>query len=225
MKAHAQRQIFEIAADDWTTPPEVFAALDAEFHFTLDPCCSHENALVERHFTADEDGLRQDWAGDVVYMNPPYGREVGKWMRKAHEESERGATVVCLVPSRTDTAWWHDHAMQADDIRFIRGRLKFGGKRMNSAPFPSAVVVFGPKVAENAANLLPTPLTGGGSMVVEDPTSGPLLPTPRSHESGGQGISTRESGAAMQRKLENEVELLRRSLGESTNPPSEDGKP
>lgn len=128
---------------EWATPDWFFDQLDAEFHFTLDPCSSHENAKCEKHFTLEDDGLSKDWAGEVVYMNPPYGREIPKWIKKAHDASQRGATVVCLVPSRTDTAWWHDYAAKGD-VRFLRGRLKFGG-HVNSAPFPCAVVIFRPK--------------------------------------------------------------------------------
>ena len=129
------------ATCDWATPPETFRALDAEFGFTLDVCASHENAKCPRYFTIEEDGLSQPWEG-VVWMNPPYGKAIKAWMRKAFEESRRGATVVCLVPARTDTAWWHDYAAKGE-VRFLRGRLKFGGA-VNSAPFPSAVVVFRP---------------------------------------------------------------------------------
>ena len=84
-------------------------------------------------------GYRTEWRG-VCWMNPPYGRTIGNWMKKAYESSLEGATVVCLVPARTDTGWWHNYAMKGD-IEFIKGRLKFGGSK-NSAPFPSAVVVF-----------------------------------------------------------------------------------
>lgn len=142
MKATAQRQMFEVTREDWTTPPAVFAELDAEFGFTLDPCSSDENALCVKHYTLADDGLRQRWAPERVYMNPPYGREVGKWVRKAHDEALLGALVVGLVPSRTDTAWWHDWIQDKAEVRFLRGRLKFGGRRVNSAPFPSAVVVW-----------------------------------------------------------------------------------
>lgn len=124
----------------WETPQDFFDELDAEFHFTLDPCCVPETAKCEKFYTPEDDGLSKSWSGEVVFMNPPYGREIGKWMKKAVDEWRKWATVVCLVPSRTDTAWWHDYAMEGE-IRFIRGRLKFGGSK-NSAPFPSAVVVF-----------------------------------------------------------------------------------
>ena len=126
--------------DLWETPQDFFDRLDAEFHFDLDVCALPENAKCKRYFTPTQDGLLQDWRG-VCWMNPPYGRKIGAWMKKAYEAAVHGgATVVCLVPARTDTAWWHEYAMQGE-IRFIRGRLKFGGAK-NSAPFPSAVVVF-----------------------------------------------------------------------------------
>lgn len=132
---------FSSERDDWETPQKFFDDLNNEFGFTLDPCCTHQNAKCDTHYTVDDDGLAQSWERERVFMNPPYGREIGKWMRKAYEECVRnGALVVCLVPARTDTAWWHDWAMRGE-IRFIRGRLKFGGHK-NSAPFPSAVVIF-----------------------------------------------------------------------------------
>lgn len=123
----------------WATPQKFFQDLDAEFHFTLDVCATTDNAKCPAYFTEEQDGLAQEWQG-VCWMNPPYGREIIHWMRKAYESSLTGATVVCLVPARTDTRWWHDYATKGE-IRFIRGRLKFGDSK-NSAPFPSAVVVF-----------------------------------------------------------------------------------
>jgi len=134
---------FSSARDDWSTPQNFFDALNEEFHFTLDVCASAANAKCSDYFTKAVDGLRQEWGGGRCWMNPPYGREIKFWMRKAVEASRRGALVVCLVPARTDTAWWHEHATQADEIRFVRGRLRFGNAR-HAAPFPSAVVVFRP---------------------------------------------------------------------------------
>lgn len=125
----------------WTTPRDLFYQLDHEFGFTLDPCATDINHKCSKYFTEEEDGLKQDWSKDIVFMNPPYGREIGKWVKKAYCESLKGATVVCLIPSRTDTAYWHDYVMKSEDVRFIRGRLKFGGGK-GSAPFPSAIVVF-----------------------------------------------------------------------------------
>ena len=133
---------FSSRTDEWPTPDWLFEVLDAEFRFTLDPCSSDANARCVRHFTRREDGLAQDWTRDVVFMNPPYGREIGQWMRKAHESAQAGAIVVCLVPARTDTAWWHTYAVHGE-IRFLRGRLKFGDAAQG-APFPSAIVVFRP---------------------------------------------------------------------------------
>lgn len=137
---HRLRVLFSSASSEWGTPDWLFQRLDAEFGFTLDPCATPANARCRKFFTAQEDGLAQDWSGHSVFMNPPYGRLIGRWMRKAFESSRRGATVVCLVPARTDTNWWHEFAMRGE-IRFMRGRLRFKGGK-HSAPFPSAVVVF-----------------------------------------------------------------------------------
>lgn len=136
--------LFTSKNDNWETPPEIFSQLDAEFAFTLDPCCQTETAKCKTYFTPKEDGLIQDWKGHRVFVNPPYGRQIGKWIRKAYEESLKGTFVVCLIPARTDTAYWHDYCMKAREIRYIRGRLKFllDGKKINSATFPSAIVIF-----------------------------------------------------------------------------------
>lgn len=130
---------FSSATDLWETPQDFFDKLNLKFNFETDVCATQENAKCAKFFTKQDDGLKQDWRG-VCWMNPPYGRQIGKWMKKAYEQSKNGATIVCLVPARTDTAWWHDYAAKGD-VEFIRGRLKFGGHK-NSAPFPSAVVVF-----------------------------------------------------------------------------------
>jgi len=122
------RALFSSATEHWATPKAVYAALDAEFGFTLDPCPLHSEAAA---------GLTMSWSGERVYVNPPYGFGVDRWLEKRKE----AALAVYLLPSRTDTAWWHDHAMKADEIRFLRGRLKFGDAK-NSAPFPSAVLVY-----------------------------------------------------------------------------------
>jgi len=128
--------------DEWETPQELFDELDAEFHFTLDPCATKENAKCARYFTKEKDnGLAKSWSGETVFMNPPYGRQISMWLHKAWLESSRGCTVVCLVPARTDTAWWHDYIEGQVEVRFIRGRLKFSGSKEN-APFPNAIVIF-----------------------------------------------------------------------------------
>lgn len=129
---------FSSATDLHATPQDFFDKLNAEFGFEIDVCATPDNAKCARFFTKAENGLAQNWRG-VCWMNPPYGREIGAWMAKAHESARGGATVVCLVPARTDTRWWHEYAIK-HEIRFIRGRLKFGDAK-NSAPFPSAVVV------------------------------------------------------------------------------------
>jgi phage N-6-adenine-methyltransferase len=130
---------FSSQSDDWETPLWLFAELDREFQFTLDPAATPENAKCRQFFTREDDGLARDWRG-VVFLNPPYGRDVGKWVRKAYYEAKRGATVVCLLPARTDTVWWHRFCLKGE-IRYIKGRLKFGGA-VNSAPFPSVIVIF-----------------------------------------------------------------------------------
>jgi len=135
--------LFTSNKDTWETPQEFFDKLNEEFNFELDVCADAENAKCKEFFSKEMDGLTQEWTGSC-WMNPPYGREIGKWIEKAYESSLNGATVVCLLPSRTDTKWWHDYCMKGE-IRFVRGRLKFGGSK-NSAPFPSAVVIFREKV-------------------------------------------------------------------------------
>lgn len=134
--------MFSSKKDDWETPQDLFDELDEEFHFTLDAASSDLNAKCEKHYTIEDDGLSQSWAGNNVFLNPPYGRTMKEWMRKAYEESQReNTTVVALVPARTDTAWFHDYVYGKAELRFLRGRLKFGGCE-NSAPFPSLVVVY-----------------------------------------------------------------------------------
>ena len=140
---------FSSRSDEWPTPPWLFAALHAAFRFTLDPCATHANAQCPQHFTRAEDGLAQDWGAHTVFMNPPYGRAIRLWMHKACASAHAGATVVCLVPARTDTHWWHEYALRGEVV-FLRGRLKFGGAS-HSAPFPSALVIFQPGLPRPAA--------------------------------------------------------------------------
>ena len=133
--------MFSQATDVWGTPQWLFEALDKEFGFTLDPCSDGTNAKCAKFYSIHDSGLLKDWGTEPVFMNPPYS-QCQDWMRKAYGAAQEGATVVCLVPSRTDTDWWHRYAMKGE-IRLLRGRLKFGDAT-NSAPFPSAVVVFRP---------------------------------------------------------------------------------
>jgi len=125
--------------DNWATPLDLFQQLDKEFGFTLDVCASKDNHKCERYFSKEDDALKQDWKG-VCWMNPPYGDIIGDFVKKAYESAKAGAVVVCLVPARTDTKWWQI-CWHATEIRFVVGRLKFGGSKQ-SAPFPSAIVVF-----------------------------------------------------------------------------------
>ena len=142
MDKNTREAMFSSKSNEWGTPQAFFDELDKQYMFTLDPCSTASNAKCRMYFTEDTDGLEQDWGGHSVFMNPPYGREISKWIKKAYEESKRDNTrVVCLIPARTDTKYWHEYCMKADMIFFVRGRLKFGDSK-NSAPFPSAVVVF-----------------------------------------------------------------------------------
>lgn len=143
MDKDTRKVMFSSKTAEWTTPQAFYDRLNQEFNFTLDPCCTDETAKCSTYYTEADDGLAQPWAGHSVFMNPPYGRSIKDWIRKAYEESRKPNTVVvALIPARTDTRYWHDYCMEASEIRFIKGRLKFGESN-NSAPFPSAVVVFG----------------------------------------------------------------------------------
>ncbi|WAX17931.1 hypothetical protein PM708P4_00024 [Parabacteroides phage PM708P4] len=135
--------MFSSKTDLWYTPIDFYEGLNSEFNFTLDPCSTHENAKCAKHFTEDDNGLSQNWGGEVVFCNPPYGRVLKDWVKKASDEAKKpNTTVVMLIPARTDTTYFHDYIYnKAKEVRFIRGRLKFGGSK-NAAPFPSMVVVF-----------------------------------------------------------------------------------
>jgi phage N-6-adenine-methyltransferase len=131
--------MFTSTTDEWATPADLYARLDAEFGFELDVCATPENAKCARFFTREDDGLAQDWQG-VCWMNPPYGRTIGAWLAKARNAANSGATVVALLPARTDTAWWHDYCEDASEVPRLRGRVRFNDA--GPAPFPSCVVVF-----------------------------------------------------------------------------------
>ena len=149
-KSRFSRVLFSSASELWETPQDLFDKLNAEFGFSLDVCAIAANAKCENYFTPEMDGLKQDWSENVAYMNCPYSRtNTPKWVKKAFEESLKGATVVALLPSRTGTKWFHSYVVdKADDIRYLPGRLKFGNSK-NSAPFDSIIVVWkGKKVQE-----------------------------------------------------------------------------
>ena len=157
MRESTRELMFSSLSAEWETPWDLFDNLNREFRFTLDPAATAENALCEKYYTARENGLEQDWSGEAVFLNPPYGREVGKWVEKAYEEANKQkrerAIVVLLLPARTDTRWFHDYVLRANEIRFIRGRLKFnnrlipgwredGSHLVSPAPFPSMIVEY-----------------------------------------------------------------------------------
>lgn len=135
-------------SEDWATPDDLYNTLDDIFGFELDVAASHENAKCPRYFTKEDDALTKDWDCSTAFCNPPYGSKIAGFMQKAYEESQKGTTVVCLVPARTDTRWWHDYAAKGS-VFFLPGRLKFGNAK-HSAPFPSAIVIFWPSPLNRA---------------------------------------------------------------------------
>jgi len=138
--------LFSSESDQWATPAWLFDRLHRIFRFEVDVCALPENAKCDRYYTPDDNGLEQDWRG-VCWMNPPYGKEIAAWLEKAYRSArETGATVVCLVPVRTETKWWQEYCAKGE-VFFVRGRLRFGDAK-NSAPFPSAIVVFRPSVRD-----------------------------------------------------------------------------
>lgn len=135
---------FSSKSNEWTTPQSFFDELNDEFQFTLDPCADDINHKCDKYFTKETDGLLQDWAGEHVFCNPPYGKEIGRWVEKSFLEAKKPhSCVVMLIPARTDTKYFHQYIYNQPnvEIRFVKGRLKFGDGK-NSAPFPSMVVVF-----------------------------------------------------------------------------------
>lgn len=135
--------MFSSSSDRWATPQDFFDKLNDEFHFTLDPCADETNHKCEKYFAKEQDGLLQDWGGETVFCNPPYGnKETGIWTKKCYEESLKpNTTVVLLIPARTDRKSFHDYIYGKAEIRFVKGRLKFGNGK-HPAPFPSMVVIF-----------------------------------------------------------------------------------
>ena len=133
------QSLFQSDKQDWQTPPSVFEPLHREFGFTIDAAASSENALLPRYWNEENDAIKQDWSGERIWCNPPYGRYQREFIRKAAEM--QADVTVLLIPARPDTAAWHDWIFPYAEIRFIRGRIKFVGAK-NSAPFPSAIVVW-----------------------------------------------------------------------------------
>jgi len=145
MDKQTRTTMFSSKSNEWETPQDFYDKLNKKYKFTLDPCATHENHKCEKYYTIEDDGLLKSWKGETVFVNPPYG-DIGKWVEKAHYEATiNESTVVMLIPSRTDTKYWHDYIMDsASAIYFIKGRLKFNNDQgiTNAAPFPSVVVVF-----------------------------------------------------------------------------------
>ena len=134
--------MFSSETAEWATPQAFYDELNREFGFTLDPCATPQNAKCAKFYTKEQDGLAQSWQGERVFCNPPYGRDLRKWVEKAHREAMGGgALIVMLIPARTDTAYFHDYIYGKHEIRFIRGRLHFNESKAG-APFPSMVVIF-----------------------------------------------------------------------------------
>lgn len=137
--------LFSSNTDDWATPQKFFDELNNEFNFTLDPCASTQNAKCKKFYTKEENGLLKTWKNERVFVNPPYGHVIKDWVKKSYEEFKNGTFVVMLIPARTDTKYFHQYIYKQEniEIRFIKGRLKFGNSQ-NSAPFPSMIVIFRP---------------------------------------------------------------------------------
>lgn len=135
--------LFMSNSHEWATPINLFNELDREFKFTLDPCSTHENHKCKKYYTKDENGLLKEWNDEIVFMNPPYGRNItGLWVKKAFEQYYKyGITIVMLLPARTDTKWFHEYIYNKCEIRFIKGRLKFNDGKL-SAPFPSMIAIY-----------------------------------------------------------------------------------
>ena len=143
MNQSTLKTMFSSESDEWTTPDWFYEVLNEDIGFSLDPAATHENHKCPVYFTIEDDGLKQSWQGHRVFVNPPYSKQqLKKWVEKGYLEGLKENTlVVMLIPARTDTRYWHDFVMKAKEIYFIKGRLKFGNSK-NSAPFPSALVMF-----------------------------------------------------------------------------------
>lgn len=143
VKSRMTTGLFSSRTEEWETPQYVFDWLNEQFDFNLDVCATIDNAKCKEYFDKSINGLNKKWGNRKCFMNPPYGKDIFKWMFKAYKSSQEGALVVCLVHARTDTRWFHDYAMKADEIWFVKGRLRFGDGKQ-SAPFPSCIVIFRP---------------------------------------------------------------------------------
>lgn len=141
MSKMVNRGLYSSVTDEWETPQDLFNELNQEFHFTLDPCASTDNHKCEKWYSRSDDGLSKSWSGETVFVNPPYGSEIQKWVAKCAAENKGGVVCVMLLPARTDTRWFHEYIYHKAEVRFIKGRIRFGNSKWN-APFPSMIVVF-----------------------------------------------------------------------------------
>ncbi len=148
-------KMFSSKSDEWETPQNLFDKLDSVYHFTLDPCATDYNHKCNKYYTLETNGLDKDWNGETVFVNPPYGKSIGKWVEKCYQEHLKGTVIVMLIPSRTDTRWFHKYIYKQPNvsIEFLKGRLKFvnrlfpswredGNFKISPAPFPSMIVIF-----------------------------------------------------------------------------------
>ena len=150
MDKTTMKLMFSCERKDWGTPQDFFDELNKEFKFTLDPCCTEKTKKCKKYYTPETNGLKQDWGGERVFVNPPYGREIKHWVKKCFEESKKpNTTIVLLIPARTDTSYFHDYVYGKAELRFIRGRLKFynpdsnlNKEKWTGAPFPSMLAIF-----------------------------------------------------------------------------------
>ena len=136
-----EKALFSTGSTDWETPQDFFENLDQVFDFDIDVCATAANTKCEKYFSREDNGLLKEWTG-TVWCNPPYGRDVEKWVKKGHDSHLKGTTVVMLLPARTDTNWMHKWVFGSAIVIFLKGRLKFG-KSLNSAPFPSMLAIWG----------------------------------------------------------------------------------
>ena len=140
--------LYSSRTEEWPTPKSLFAALNREFRFTLDPCATRAKATCPRYFTKADNGLAQDWSLHTAFCNPPDGRHIATWVDKCFCAAQAGARVVLLIPSRTDTRYFHDWIYNKAEVRFVRGLLRYGDGPQ-SAPFPSLIAIYRPRRCRN----------------------------------------------------------------------------
>lgn len=163
-----QKAMVSSKTNEWSTPQDFYDELDNEFGFTLDVAATKENAKCKKFFTIEDDGLSKDWSSDICWMNPPYGGHTGEWIHKAYSESLNGSTVVCLIVSSTDRSYWHDYIFPfAYEIRFIRGRLRFGTAK-STAPFASAIILFNGLTKQTQPKITFYPIWNNPSRIKRD---------------------------------------------------------